>query len=149
MSKRITVFVDQNLFNLIDFYCKNEDISVAAFARKIGKHNRWVSEVKRGRNLPSPEEAARMCILLNTTPEEILLHEGKDEKETAKCQKDIELVRKLLEKEKGIKETPDPKIEGVTDTQKAAIDFVLTLPPEKLRKFIKLAQAVFEDEQHD
>lgn len=115
MSKRITVFVDQNLFNLIDFYCKNEDISVAAFARKIGKHNRWVSEVKRGRNLPSPEEAARMCILLNTTPEEILLHKGKDEKETAKCQKDIELVRKLLENEKSIKETPDPKIEGVDD----------------------------------
>ena len=115
MSKRITVFVDQNLFNLIDFYCKNEDISVAAFARKIGKHNRWVSEVKRGRNLPSPEEAARMCILLNTTPEEILLHEGKDEKETAKCQKDIELVRKLLEEEKSIKETPDPKTEGVDD----------------------------------
>lgn len=149
MSKRITVFVDQNLFNLIDFYCKNEDISVAAFARKIGKHNRWVSEVKRGRNLPSPEEAARMCILLNTTPEEILLHEGKDEKETAKCQKDIELVRKLLEKEKGIKETPDPKIEGYSELQKAAIQFVLSLPPEKLRKFIKLAQAVFEDEQHD
>ena len=113
------------------------------------KRTSWVSDLKRNRNLPSPEEAARMCILLNTTPEEILLHEGKDEKETAKCQKDIELVRKLLEKEKGIKKTPDPKIEGLTDTQKAAIDFVLALPPEKLRKFIKLAQAVFEDEQHD
>lgn len=145
MSKRITVFVDQNLFNLIDFYCKNEDISVAAFARKIGKHNRWVSEVKRGRNLPSPEEAARMCILLNTTPEEILLHEGKDEKETAKCQKDIELVRKLLEKEKGIKETPDPKIEGYSELQQAAIQFVLSLPPDKLERFVKMGRAAFED----
>ena len=90
-----------------------------------------------------------MCLVLVKTPEEILLHEGKDEKETAKCQKDIELVRKLLEKEKGIKKAPADEGEGLTDTQKAAIDFVLALPPEKLRKFIKLAQAVFEDEQHD
>ena len=74
-----------------------------------------MTDWRRGKGLPSPEEAARMCILLNTTPEEILLHKGKDEKETAKCQKDIELVRKLLENEKGIKETPDPKIEGVDD----------------------------------
>lgn len=91
--------------------------SYVVFTKEIrGKDKSgWVTEWGRGSNYPSPEEAARMCILLNTTPEEILLHEGKDEKETAKCQKDIELVRKLLEKEKGIKETPDPKIEGVDD----------------------------------
>ena len=91
--------------------------SYVVFTKEIrGKDKSgWVTEWGRGSNYPSPEEAARMCILLNTTPEEILLHEGKDEKETAKCQKDIELVRKLLEKEKSIKETPDPKIEGVDD----------------------------------
>ena len=91
--------------------------SYVVFTKEIrGKDKSgWVTEWGRGSNYPSPEEAARMCILLNTTPEEILLHEGKDEKETAKCQKDIELVRKLLENEKGIKETPDPKIEGVDD----------------------------------
>ncbi len=96
MSKRITVSVKQKLFDLIDLYCKNEDITVAAFSRKVGKHNRWISEVKRGRNLPSPEEAARMCILLETTPEEILLHEGETDEETAKCLKDIQQVKELV-----------------------------------------------------
>ena len=91
--------------------------SYVVFTKEIrGKDKSgWVTEWGRGSNYPSPEEAARMCILLNTTPEEILLHKGKDEKETAKCQKDIELVRQLLENEKSIKETPDPKIEGVDD----------------------------------
>lgn len=97
MSKRITVSVKQKLFDLIDLYCKNEDITVAAFSRKVGKHNRWISEVKRGRNLPSPEEAARMCILLETTPEEILLHEGETDEETAKCLEDIQRVKELVE----------------------------------------------------
>lgn len=97
MSKRITVSVKQKLFDLIDLYCKNEDITVAAFSRKVGKHNRWISEVKRGRNLPSPEEAARMCILLKTTPEEILLHEGETDEETAKCLEDIQRVKELVE----------------------------------------------------
>lgn len=97
MSKRITVSVKQKLFDLIDLYCKNEDITVAAFSRKVGKHNRWISEVKRGRNLPSPEEAARMCILLETTPEEILLNEGETDEETAKCLEDIRRVKELVE----------------------------------------------------
>ena len=123
--------------------------SYVVFTKEIrGKDKSgWVTEWGRGSNYPSPEEAARMCILLNTTPEEILLHEGKDEKETAKCQKDIELVWKLLEKEKGIKETPDPKIEGYSELQKAAIQFVLSLPPDKLERFVKMGRAAFEEDQ--
>lgn len=87
-----------------------------SFCLDMGFENRtsWVSDLKRGRNLPSPEEAARMCILLKTTPDEILLHDGETPEETAKCLQDIETVRKLVEA-KGIKETPDPKIEGVDD----------------------------------
>ena len=57
----------------------------------------WVSEWRRGKNFPSPEEAARMCILLETTPEEILLHEGKTDEETAKCLEDIQRVKELVE----------------------------------------------------
>lgn len=148
MSKRITVFVNQDLFNLIDFYCKNEDISVAAFARKIGKHNRWVSEVKRGRNLPSPEEAARMCILLNTTPEKILLHEGANEAETAKCQKDIAYVRSLVEKKRaeGIKIERPADGEALSDMQLEAIEFVKSLTEDKLKRFLRLAKAAFEED---
>lgn len=58
----------------------------------------------------------------------------------------------------GIKEAHDPKTEGVkkapategegyTDLQKAAIQFVLSLPPEKLERFIKMGRAAFEEEQ--
>ena len=63
--------------------------------------------MNRGSNYPSPEEAARMCVLLQTTPEEILLHEGATEAETQKCQADIALVRGLIEqeREKSMKET--------------------------------------------
>lgn len=57
----------------------------------------WISEWRRGKNFPSPEEAARMCILLETTPEEILLHEGETDEETAKCLKDIQRVKELVE----------------------------------------------------
>lgn len=146
MPKRDTVNV--NCPEILMLIQKNE-WNRSSFSRKVGRYDSWFSEVLRGKNLPSPDEAVKMCLVLEKTPEEILLHEGKDEKETAKCQKDIELVRKLLEKEKGIKKAPADEGEGLTDTQKAAIDFVLALPPEKLRKFIKLAQAVFEDEQHD
>lgn len=57
----------------------------------------------------------------------------------------------------GIK-TPDPKTEGVkkalategedyTELQKAAIQFVLSLPPEKLERFIKMGRAAFEEDQ--
>lgn len=117
MSKRITVSVEQKLFDLIDLYCKNEDITVAAFSRKVGKHNRWISEVKRGRNLPSPEEAARMCILLETTPEEILLHEGETDEETAKCLEDIERVKELVEEMR--KEEAVPTAAGLPITREA------------------------------
>ena len=48
------------------------------------------------KNLPSPEEAARMCILLETTPEEILLHEGETDEDTAKCLEDIRRVKELV-----------------------------------------------------
>lgn len=117
MSKRITVSVKQKLFDLIDLYCKNEDITVAAFSRKVGKHNRWISEVKRGRNLPSPEEAARMCILLKTTPEEILLHEGETDEETAKCLEDIQRVKVLVAELR--KEEAVPTTTGLPITREA------------------------------
>lgn len=58
----------------------------------------------------------------------------------------------------GVKKAPDPKTEGVrkapategegyTDLQKAAIQFVLSLPPEKLERFIKMGRAAFEEDQ--
>lgn len=47
----------------------------------------------------------------------------------------------------GIKEAPATEGEGYTDLQKAAIQFVLSLPPEKLERFITMGRAAFEEDQ--
>lgn len=77
----------------------------------------WISEWRRGKNFPSPEEAARMCILLETTPEEILLHEGETEKETAKCLENIQRVKELVAELR--KEDAVPTTTGLPITREA------------------------------
>ena len=105
MSRRKTVRPNLLVLNpLIKKQCRSNVV----FCEKMGRANNWVTDWNRRgkdgspapKNLPSPEEAARMCVLLQTTPEEILMHEGATEKETEKCQKDIALVRSLIEQEK-------------------------------------------------
>ena len=113
--------------------------SEASFSKMIGKHKRWLSEVRRGKNLPSPEEAARICQLLKATPDEILLCEGETPEATAKCLENIETVRKLVEAE-GIKETPDPKIEGVSPTVQELFDFIDTATDAELNELLHYAQ---------
>ena len=143
-----SITLGNNCVKFIEAYCKRKDISEAAFSRKFGKNNRWVSDLRRGKNtnLPSKELAVQMCLTLNVSPDDILLHDGKTPEETAKCLKDIETVRKLVEAE-GIKEAPATEGEGYTDLQKAAIQFVLSLPPEKLERCIKIGRAAFEEGQ--
>lgn len=111
MAKRTVVKVD---FEKVAHLIEKTEWSKAAFARLVGKHSRWLSDVSKGNNLPSPEEASRMCILLKTTPDDILLHEGRTPEETAKCLEDIETVRKLIEAE-GIKKAPATEGEGEKD----------------------------------
>lgn len=103
MKKNDCVSVDTKLATMIEEYCQSEtvDNSAAAFARKVGQYNRWVSDLKRGRNKIKKEVAVRVCLLLQTTPEEILLHSGPTEKETQKCLEDIEEVKRLIEEERG------------------------------------------------
>ncbi len=144
MSKRTTVKVD---IERIEIIIKANGWRNSYFAEVIMKKQRgWVSEWKRGKNFPSPEEAARMCILLKTTPDEILLHEGETPEETEKCLKDIETVRKLVEAE-GIKEAPDPKTEGegLSAAKKAllvAIDDLSDAQCEKLLPIVLSAKQV-------
>ena len=122
------------------------------FCIKMGRedHKTWVSDWCRNppKNLPSPEEAAKMCILLNTTPEEILLHKGANESETVKCQKDIELVRSLVEQKRaeGIKKERPADGEALSDMQLEAIEFVKSLPEDRLKRFLRLAKAAFEED---
>lgn len=75
--------------------------SEASFSQMVGKYKRWLSEVRREKNLPSPEEAARMCVLLQTTPEEILVEQA-----------DIDLVNAILENEMAKEKAPATEGEG-------------------------------------
>lgn len=116
MAARKTVKPNMDKLHL---YVSESGWSNAAFARKVGKHDRWLSEMARGRNFPSPEEAARMCVLLQTTPEEILVEQA-----------DIDLVNGLLEqeREKSAKKEPaetdrlNPDYLKLNDANRAAID---------------------------
>lgn len=73
----------------------------------------WVSDWKRGKNLPSPEETARMCAILQVEPEEILTEPS-----------DIELVRSLIEQERGIKKDPTFDGEAFDEDTREIIEFL-------------------------
>ena len=122
MAIRDVVFINyEKVVFLIKKIYRNNTIFCEELNKKMGttRTTKWVSEWKRNSNLPSPKEAAVICILLKTTPDDILVHEGETPEETAKCLKDIETVRKLVEAE-GVKEARDPKAEG-EDTQLAQL----------------------------
>lgn len=127
-----SVTLGNNCVKFIEAYCKRKDISEASFSRKFGKNNRWVSDLRRSKNLnlPSKELAVQMCLTLNVSPDDILLHEGKTPEETKKCLKDIETVRKLVEAE-GIKEAPATEGEG---------------SDERISRFVRSASAEELDE---
>lgn len=114
MPKKLdSVSLNTSCVNLIVNYCEKADISEASFSRKFKKNNGWVTDLRRGKNtnLPSKELAVQMCLTLNVSPDDILLHDGKTPEETKKCLEDIETVRKLVEAESA-KKAPDPKTEG-------------------------------------
>lgn len=131
MSKRLVVMPNiEEIDSLVD----RKGWSKAYFSETVMKKSRgWITEWKRGKNFPSPEEAARMCILLQTTPEEILTE-----------QIDIELVRDLLEQERGKSAKKERPADGeaLTDKQKEAIEFIKSLSDDDLRRFIAAAKAM-------
>lgn len=134
MAKRDTVNV--NCDNVLALIRANE-WSNAAFSRKVGKYSSWFGEVLRGNNLPSPQEAAQMCVLLQTTPDEILLHEGKTEEETAKCQKDIALVRDLLDQQRTKKApTEISERDDLCPTAERIVDILKVAPQAELDKIL-------------
>lgn len=117
MSRKKTVKI---IYDSVKVQIDKHFRSNVVFCLAMGFEDRpsWVSDLKRGRNLPSPEEAARMCVLLQTTPEEILVEEA-----------DIELVRSLIERERenGIKK------ERPADGEARVCDL-----PESIQKIINI-----------
>ena len=142
MPKKYTVKVNyEAIISAIDNH-KVYRGNNTSFCLDMGFENRtsWVSDLKRGRNLPSPEEAAKMCSLLKKSPEEILLHQGETEKETAQRQEDIALVRKLLEEMQGAKKAPATEGEGLSAERKALLDIISSLTDEQCRKLLVLVK---------
>ncbi len=140
-KKPSNVFVNESCVRLITEYCDSADISKAAFSRRFGKHDRWVSELARGRSMPSPDEAARMCAMLKVQPEDILQVEGNTKEGTEKRKADIALVNSLLEQEKGIKKQPaansdEPDKKALLDIVKSSDDeaFLLSVLQEVSKK---------------
>lgn len=95
----------------------------------------WVTEWNRDHNLPSPEEAARMCVLLQTTPEEILVEQA-----------DIDLVNGLLEqeREKSTKKEPAENSK-LSYAQLELIELSNKMSDDELRKFIAAMKAMIGD----
>lgn len=132
MPKRTTIRVNTEKIAELS---KEKGWSAATFAKKTGKYRTWLSEVARGHNLPSPEEAARMCLLLQSEPEEILKAAGETATETAQCQADIALVRSLIEKERPIEHGT------LSEKDTRLIRWFRSLPPEKQRAILLLQGA--------
>ena len=80
----------------------------------------WVTDWGRTppKNLPSPEEAAQMCAILQVRPEEILTE-----------QNDIALVQGLIDSQK---EKPTPVSEdGLSDDELEVLKYYRQLSPER------------------
>lgn len=122
-------------------YCMEQKKYTAyKFAKIIGASNQGVLNWQSGECIPYPKTKKKIADHFGITLAEL----------------DGDELPVLPEQ--GAKKAPDPKTEGVkkahategegyTDLQKAAIQFVLSLPPEKLERFIKMGRAAFEEDQ--
>lgn len=98
----------------------------------MGRGRGWITEWKRGRNLPTPEEAARMCELLHTTPEDILIDA-----------EDVTLVRGLLEQaEKNNAPAPIAEGERMDPTTARIIEIVRQLDPKVRESYLQQLESL-------
>lgn len=129
MSKRLVVTPNIEEVNSL---VEGKGWSKAYFSETVMKKSRgWITEWKRAKNFPSPEEAVHMCAMLQTTPEEILTEQA-----------DIELVRGLLEqeREKGIKKDPIPKDEAEDSETAELRDIWSSADENERRDLLKMAR---------
>lgn len=147
MPKRDTVFINyEKTVQLIKEKYRNNTIFCEAINKAMGteRTTKWVSEWKRNSNLPSPEEAVYICVLLQTTPDEILLHQGETEEQTAKCQKDIALVRDLLDQQRQDAKKAPTEIserENISPAKQALLDAIDGLSDEQCEKLLIVVES--------
>ena len=95
--------------------------------RELGKHVRWISDVKRGKNMPTFEVGAKICVLLNAMPNELFPN-----------QDDANEISSLIEAQKII---PAGVGEEMSLVRKTAIELVNSLTDEQLKKLIPILEA--------
>ena len=123
-------------------YCMEQKRYTAyKFAKIIGASNQGVLNWQSGECIPYPKTKKKIADHFGITLAEL---DGDElpvlpEKGAKKSAPDP--------KAEGVKKAPATEGEGYTELQKAAIQFVLSLPPEKLERFIKMGRAAFEEEQ--
>lgn len=142
MPRRKTVKLNLSVVNPL---IKQVFRSNVVFCEKMERAHNWVTDWNRKdkdgkpkpKNPPSPEEAAKMCILLETTPEVILLNKGTTEAETAELQADIALVRDLLDQQSAKKApTETSERESISPAKQALLDAIDGLSEEQCEKLL-------------
>ncbi len=123
MSRRKTVQLNLPVvLPLIKKTCRSNVV----FCEKMGRNSgQWVSDWQRtpAKNLPSPEEAARMCALLQVEPEEIIA-----------TPEDIALVRGLIEQEREAqKKDTTPQGDVLSPLEAELMEYVRELSEEQKR----------------
>ena len=124
----------------INYYLVKQGKTGADLSRALGLSNSIYSQWNKKKTKPKTSKLSVIAEYLGVSVADIL---PDDEEVLPKAKKES---------------APDPKTEGVkkahategedyTELQKAGIQFVLSLPPEKLERFIKMGRAAFEEEQ--
>lgn len=123
-------------------YCMEQKKYTAyKFAKIIGASNQGVLNWQSGECIPYPKTRQKIAdhfgiTLAELDGDELPVLPEKGAKESAPNPKT-----------EGVKKAPATEGEGYTELQTAGIQFVLSLPPEKLERFIKMGRAAFEEEQ--
>lgn len=124
----------------INYYLRIIGKNGADLSRALGLSNSIYSQWNTGKSKPSPQKLPAIAEFLGVSVADIL---PDDEEVLPKVKKESAPDPKT----EGVKKAPATEGEGYTDLQKAGIQFVLSLPPEKLERFIKMGRAAFEEDQ--
>ena len=124
----------------INYYLRIIGKNGADLSRALGLSNSIYSQWNTGKSKPSPQKLPAIAEFLGVSVADIL---PDDEEVLPKAKKESAPDPKT----EGVKKAPATEGEGYTELQTAGIQFVLSLPPEKLERFIKMGRAAFEEDQ--
>lgn len=123
----------------INYYLVKQGKTGADLSRELGLSNSIYSQWNKKKTKPKRSKLSVIAEYLGVSVEDIL----PDGEVLPKAKKESAPDPKT----EGVKKAPATEGEGYTELQKAAIEFVLSLPPDKLERFVKMGRAAFEEDQ--